>query len=577
MAIRSGFFNAVKTTNEDGSVTYDRTYYADDFNKYLNRVVSNGVFASPSTNLQILADGSGMDVIVCKGGARINGAWLENDSDYTITIAPSDVILDRIDRIILELYYDERRIDIVYVQGELSSNPEPPTLIRGENLIQLSLAQIYVGKGVTRITQDKITDTRPLEDECGLIATMGQMESNNYFIQMQEFVDNFISTKSNEYETWEDVQKAAFEAWKETQMSNYEIWETQQQTTFDDWFETIKDEVRATSLYREYSAFYKTEEENQNIIPIPSSLNYVYNGLDVLNVYTNGIRLVEGIDYNINNTGTNIILTNPLAVFATPVEFVNKKSIDESGAEEVVTRVETLEERVNALVDTETAYTCNGMNDNVILSNKVQDFLTGVGDYSAVADNAQLRINVNGIVGISELIEEQSIFGFSVEHSSNRKVFVDFTNATIPAIDIASYDATTFAVFNLEKEVTIISPNINIYGNNLGEMTIYCCHGGNVENCKVYNTSSKDIGTLTSETNIYVMYACQNVSNSIIDINTNVFRTYCLYGVENAYFNNVKTAVGTAIYGSGIYIGNTLKGEVNITDAKANVGNYITS
>ena len=46
MTIRYGFFN---------SVSKDRKYDADDFNYLLRKLISNGVFASPSNTLQVLS------------------------------------------------------------------------------------------------------------------------------------------------------------------------------------------------------------------------------------------------------------------------------------------------------------------------------------------------------------------------------------------------------------------------------------------------------------------------------------------------------------------------------------------
>lgn len=551
MALNGGFFNAVQSTDEEGNIVYDRTYYASDFNKYLNRVVSNGVFATPSNNLQVLAS-SGMEVIIKTGGGRIDGAWLENDSDFTITLDEADVILNRIDRIVMQLNYSDRTFDIVYKVGELASNPVAPSLIRTEQIIEYSLARIYVAKGTTTITQSMITDTRPLEDECGLIATMGEMESNNYFIQMQDYIENYISTKSSEYETWEETMEAAF----------------------DSWFESIKEDVRATTLYREYSSVYASTKEGQQDITIPTTINYQNNGLDVLNVFINGMRLLKDVEYTISLDGTSIHLTTPLDVVGTDIEFVNKKSIDGTAAESVVVQVEALEEKVNNLQ----CYTCTGTNDNVLLSDMVKTFLDGTGTFAGVAGTAQLKINVNGTIGISELIDDQIIFDFVSSTSSSRRVIVDFANATIPTINIASYNSSIIVGFNMDSNV--IAENANLYMNDAdleSTATIYGVHGGIARNCRINLGGKKEV--------FYGVWGADEVSNSEITINNLAYREiYGIYETKKILYNTIETDAINGAYvssTSGICIGNIgkstgsypIEGNFSLGSNVANYGN----
>lgn len=70
MAEASRFFNAV-----DG----DRVYSAADWAEYFASFIGNGVFGSPSTNLQV-SPGDGMNVSVAAGLAWINGYFYTNDA-----------------------------------------------------------------------------------------------------------------------------------------------------------------------------------------------------------------------------------------------------------------------------------------------------------------------------------------------------------------------------------------------------------------------------------------------------------------------------------------------------------------
>lgn len=535
MAVKSGFFNSTETTAEDGSKTYDREYYAVDFANYLTKVVSNGVFATPSNNLQILAS-SGMKVVVKAGEGRIDGYWVKNESDYTITIDTADVILNRIDRIVMQLNHDSRKIDIVYKKGTLATSPTAPELVRTEQIKEYSLARIYVGKNVTSIAQSSITDTRPLEDECGLIATMGTMESNNYFIQMQSFVDNFMETKSSEYDTWEDAQQAAF-------------------TT---WFNNIKETVKATSLYREYQSVYTSNTKNQQVINIPTSINYDNSGLDVLNVFINGMRLLKDVEYTINSDGTSITLSTPLDVESQDIEFVNKKSVSGTAAESVVVQVEKLQASVDDL--STCTYVATGTSDNVKLSNIVKAFLDGTGDYSSVADNASMKINVTGTLKADSLISDQMQFEFQTETDSNRKVIIDFGNATIPVLARSDTNINIMAVIAAGNNVTIENANISI--GNYNATTIYGIHGGIVKNCKVLINNQ-------TATTVYGNWGGKEISNSDINITSTGTNVYGVYSTDKVVLNNISLNKGYSISAGNnqLLLGNTVNQSYKSTGA----------
>ena len=86
MAIKGYFFNAIY----DGEA-YDRVYNAEDMTSYLNELVGNGVFPTPSSQLQVRA-GTGMQVIVAAGSGWINGHKIVNTADMTLNVTASDIM-----------------------------------------------------------------------------------------------------------------------------------------------------------------------------------------------------------------------------------------------------------------------------------------------------------------------------------------------------------------------------------------------------------------------------------------------------------------------------------------------------
>ena len=66
MAVTFGFFD---------SINGDRVYNADQISNYFLKLISNGVFATPSNAMQVVAV-SGMGVSVTAGWGFINCKWI---------------------------------------------------------------------------------------------------------------------------------------------------------------------------------------------------------------------------------------------------------------------------------------------------------------------------------------------------------------------------------------------------------------------------------------------------------------------------------------------------------------------
>ena len=78
MESKATFFNAI----ESGGV-YDRIYNAEDVTSYLDKIVGNGVFPTPSTQLKVTA-GTGLQVTVAAGQGWIDGHKLINTAALSI-------------------------------------------------------------------------------------------------------------------------------------------------------------------------------------------------------------------------------------------------------------------------------------------------------------------------------------------------------------------------------------------------------------------------------------------------------------------------------------------------------------
>lgn len=175
MAITFGFFN---------SVGGDRKYTAEDIGRYLQGLVSSGVYADSSNSLQVLAN-DGMTVEVQAGRAMLDFHYMKNDSPLAITLSAGGA-QDRIDAIVAYVDMLNRVCDIKIKEGTPAAAPVAPTMERTDVLKEYMLAKVYVTKLATSITQANITDTRADTTVCGWVTgIIKQVDTSTLFLQWQ--------------------------------------------------------------------------------------------------------------------------------------------------------------------------------------------------------------------------------------------------------------------------------------------------------------------------------------------------------------------------------------------------------
>lgn len=276
MAIQSYFFNAVLN---DG--VYDRTYNAEDVTSYLDLLVGNGVFPNPSTMLQVRV-GSGMNVIVGAGAGWINGHKMINTADLTLTVAASDVLLNRIDDVIFYVDFNAREMGIEIKQGTLAASPVAPTLQRDTSRYEMCLAQIAVNKQVSAITAAMITDTRGNSNLCGYVQGLIQQADTT----------------------------TLFESW---------------QNGFETWFQAVQDQFTEGKVFKRLEGQVTTTQANQATFNVLTYIPQYAFAYDTLDVYINGIHL-NGNEYSQSNAV--ITLATPIQKAGAVVTFVVFKSVE---------------------------------------------------------------------------------------------------------------------------------------------------------------------------------------------------------------------------------------------------------
>lgn len=246
MSVTYGFYN---------SLNGDRRYNAEQISSIFDGLIVDGVFASIGTAFAVEAAG-GLTINVGIGRAWFNHTWTLNDSILPLTAPESEVLLDRIDAVVLEVNSMEsvRKNSIKIVAGTPSSEPVRPTLENEVNVHQYPLAYIYRKFGSTVITQADITnmvgtDSTPFVT--GIIQTISLDELlGQWQAQLDQFVANeeadfseWREQKRIEFDNWQAAQENTFNNWANNQMASEEEWIQSMQNTFLSWFDNLKTQL----------------------------------------------------------------------------------------------------------------------------------------------------------------------------------------------------------------------------------------------------------------------------------------------------------------------------------------------
>lgn len=261
MSFASGFFN---------SVDHDRLYDATDISRLFDGLIRDGIFASIG-DCFVVKQSNQMNVTVGTGRAWFNHTWSYNDALYPVTIPPSEILMDRIDAIVLEINSVEavRANSIKLIKGTPSSTPTKPALTNAKEVHQYPLAYVKVGKEVTSI--------RPADIEncvgtsvCPFVTGILEVISIEQLIpQWKDILNRFVEENTANFNTWMNGEKQDYQAWltaakkeitdwEATSKSDYQKWYDSIKNGYDQWFATIKAAYDAN-----WSTFQQWEKSSQ--------------------------------------------------------------------------------------------------------------------------------------------------------------------------------------------------------------------------------------------------------------------------------------------------------------------------
>lgn len=236
---KSSFFNGV---NVDGSNTYDREYFAEDFADYFKSFIGNGVFLQDDINdLRVCARSDGYKIYINKGKAWINGYFYHNTDELNFDIEEPDGALNRIDRVVLRLDFFNREIKIYIKTGEFSLSPEPVDLERDEDIYELNLAFIHIKKGLVNITDADIEDTRLSKEICGIVhGIVEQIDATTLYNQVQSDLSLFKTREQLKFREFAENEQDKFRKFRAKYELEFIKYMEEQQEGFNTWFDKIK-------------------------------------------------------------------------------------------------------------------------------------------------------------------------------------------------------------------------------------------------------------------------------------------------------------------------------------------------
>ena len=261
MSFASGFFN---------SVDHDRLYDATDISRLFDGLIRDGIFASIGDCL-VVKQSNQMNVTVGTGRAWFNHTWSYNDALYPVTIPPSEILMDRIDAIVLEINSVEsvRANSIKLIKGTPASTPTKPALTNTKEVHQYPLAYVTVGKEVTSIRQADIENCVGTS-VCPFVTGILEVISIEQLIpQWKDILNRFVEENTANFNTWMNGEKQEYQDWltaakkeitdwEATSKSDYQKWYDSIKNGYDQWFATIKAAYDAN-----WSTFQQWEKASQ--------------------------------------------------------------------------------------------------------------------------------------------------------------------------------------------------------------------------------------------------------------------------------------------------------------------------
>lgn len=250
------------------SINHDRRYNSIQFGSLFDGILRDGIFMSIGTCFRVIP-GEDMMLLVGPGRAWFNHTWTYNDAPLPIFIPQSEVLLNRIDAIVIDINQNQesRTNDVIVIKGTPSKTPQAPTLINNSNHHQYPLAYVSVRAGATSIRAADITSMVGTSSTPYVTGILDTVNIDALLDQWKDQWDEFYENQTEEIENTNQFWKEEWARWYTAQtaeiQASYLEWEQQWQA----WFIAQTGEMEETNEYWKnlWSAwFYSYTNQSQN-------------------------------------------------------------------------------------------------------------------------------------------------------------------------------------------------------------------------------------------------------------------------------------------------------------------------
>lgn len=183
MAFRYGFYN---------SIDHDRVYDADQFGDMFSGLITDGIYSTIGDAFAV-KPGGGMNITVGTGRCWFDKTWSVNTSVMPIEIKASDLLLPRIDAVIIEIdkRTSVRANSIKVLTGTPAVQPQKPILTNTDEVHQYPLAYITIAQNQESVSATNI-QTVIGQDPCPFVT--GILESVD--------ITPFWQQWESQFDTW---------------------------------------------------------------------------------------------------------------------------------------------------------------------------------------------------------------------------------------------------------------------------------------------------------------------------------------------------------------------------------------
>lgn len=194
MSLTGGFFN---------SKDHDRRYNAESISRLFDGIIEDGVYETYGDKF-IVRQASGMDVKIGSGRAWFDHCWIHNDAKYRITIDSSEVVLDRIDTIVIDVDHSipVRAVSFKVVRGIPASSPVAAKLVNEEDHKQHPICRILVKAGATEITDANITNLVGTSECPFVIGVLKVLKADELLSQWASDYSQWKAANGNDFNEW---------------------------------------------------------------------------------------------------------------------------------------------------------------------------------------------------------------------------------------------------------------------------------------------------------------------------------------------------------------------------------------